>query len=113
MSSHLCGIYARNIVLVGTVGTALPVSLVSGYPGALMRKAIDRSFLTRLLQTTALSLALITASAAVVRAEIVIVQGDDGVNGADGVNPGDPGLPGGDGESVTANAGSSPIPSPE
>ena len=75
-----------------------------------MRKAIDRSFLTRLFLTTALSLALITASAAGVRAEIVIVQGDDGVNGADGVNPGDPGLPGGDGESVTANAGRAPFP---
>ena len=45
---------------------------------------LDRSFLTRLLRTTALSLALVMASAAGVRAEIVIV-GDNGANGADGV----------------------------
>ena len=49
-----------------------------------MRKAIDRSFLTRLLQTTALSLALMTASAAGVHAETVIVQGADGANGGPG-----------------------------
>ena len=71
-----------------------------------MRKAIDRTFLTPLLLTTALSLAFMMASAAGVRAEIVTVQGDDGAAGADGVNPGDPGMPGGDGELVTANAGS-------
>ena len=51
-----------------------------------MRKAIDRSFLTRLLRTTALSLALMTASAAGVHAETVIVQGADGANGADNTN---------------------------
>ena len=62
--------------------------------------------LTRLLQTSALSLALLTASAAGVRAKIVTVQGADGLNGANGVNPGDPGLPGTDGESVAADAGS-------
>jgi hypothetical protein len=48
----------------------------------------------RLLQTTGLSLALMTASAAGVRAEDVTVQGANGVGGADGVNPGDPGQPG-------------------
>jgi hypothetical protein len=48
-----------------------------------LRKAsgIDRSFSTRLLQTTGLALVLITASAAGVHAEIVIVQGDDGAAG--------------------------------
>ena len=45
-----------------------------------MGKAIDHSFLTRLLRTTALSLALMTASAAGVRAECV---GANGANGAD------------------------------
>jgi len=71
-----------------------------------MRKAMDRSFLSRLLLTTALSLPLMTASGAGVHADIVTVQGADGANGADGVNPGDPGLPGDDGESVAADAGS-------
>jgi hypothetical protein len=68
-----------------------------------MRKATDRSFITRLLRNTALSLALMTATAAGVHAETMIVQGADGANGADGVNPGDPGLPGGDGESVSGS----------
>lgn len=71
-----------------------------------MRKAMDRSFLSRLLLTTALSLPLMTASGAGVHADIVTVQGADGANGADGVNAGDPGLPGDDGESVAADAGS-------
>jgi PEP-CTERM motif len=52
------------------------------------------SFLTRLLQTTGLSLALMMASAVGVRAEDVTVQGSPGVDGADGVNPGDLGQPG-------------------
>jgi PEP-CTERM motif len=65
-----------------------------------MRKATDRSFITRLLRNTALFLALMTASAAGVQAQEI---GADGANGADGVNPGDPGLPGGDGESVSGS----------
>jgi PEP-CTERM motif len=67
-----------------------------------LRKAsgIDRSFLTRLLQITGLSLALMTASAAGVHAQVI---GANGANGADGVNPGDSGLPGGDGESVAGS----------
>jgi hypothetical protein len=69
-------------------------------------KSIHRSNLARALMTGAASLAVMMASAADARAEIVAVQGDDGAAGADGVNFGDPGLPGGDGESVTANAGS-------
>ena len=52
-------------------------------------RLLHRSFLMRLLQTTGLSLALMTASAAGVRAEDVTVQGAPGVDGADGVNPGD------------------------
>ena len=59
----------------------------------------------RLLQTTGLSLALMTASAAGVHAEDVTVQGSPGANGASGVNPGDLGQPGSDGELVTAIAG--------
>ena len=59
------------------------------------------------------SLAVMMMMPAGARAEIVTVQGDDGAAGADGVNPGDPGLPGGDGESVSANAGSAqPITAP-
>ncbi len=50
----------------------------------MMREAIDRSFLTRLLTIT-LSLAVITASAAGVRGETVTVQGADGATGASGV----------------------------
>jgi len=65
-------------------------------------RLFQRSFLTRLLQTTGLSLALITASAAGVRAEIVTVVGAGGASGADGANlpPGSglPGLPGPSGE---------------
>jgi hypothetical protein len=66
---------------------------------------LDCSSLTRLLQTTGLSLALMTASAAGVYADTVTVQGSNGPDGASGVNPGDPGLPGGDGGSAAANAG--------
>src|SRR5580692_5830597 len=76
-------------------------------------KSIHRSILTRALLTGAASLAFMMASAAGARADIVIVQGDDGAAGADGVNPGDNGMPGGDGESVSANAGSTqPITAP-
>ena len=62
---------------------------------------LDRSFLTRLLQITGLSLALMTASAAGVHAQCV---GADGAPGANGVNPGDSGQPGGAGGSVAADA---------
>ena len=67
---------------------------------------MDRSILARSLMAVAASLAFMMMGAAGVRADIVIVQGDNGAAGADGVNPGDPGLPGGDGESVSADAGS-------
>jgi hypothetical protein len=78
-----------------------------------MAKTMDRSILARSLMTGAASLALMMASAAGARADIVTVQGDDGAAGADGVFSGDPGLPGGDGESVAADAGSSqPITAP-
>ena len=70
----------------------------------LSSRLLQRSFLMRLLQNTALSLALMTASVAAVRAEDVTVQGSPGAYGASAVNPGDLGQPGGDGESVTANA---------
>lgn len=62
-----------------------------------MWKAIDGSLLTQILQTTALSLVVITASAAGVRGEIVTVLGADGATGANGVDPGDVGGPGGAG----------------
>ena len=76
-------------------------------------KSIHRSILTRALMTGVASLAFVMVSAGGVRAEIVTVQGDDGAAGADGVNPGDPGMPGGDGESVSASAGSTqPITAP-
>jgi hypothetical protein len=72
-------------------------------------KSIHRSILTRALMTGVASLAVMMASAAGARAEIVTVQGDDGAAGADGDN----GMPGGDGESVSANAGSAqPITAP-
>ena len=69
-------------------------------------RLLHRSFLMRLLQTTGLSLALMTASAAGVHAEDVTVQGSAGVDGTDGVNPDDPGQPGGDAGGATASAGS-------
>ena len=76
-------------------------------------KSIHRSILTRALMTGVASLAFVMVSAGGVRAEIVTVQGDDGAAGANGVNPGDNGMPGGDGESVSANAGSAqPITAP-
>jgi hypothetical protein len=62
------------------------------------------SFLMRLLQTTGLSLALMTASAAGVRADDVVVQGAPGADGADGVNPDDFGGEGGGGGPATASA---------
>ena len=71
------------------------------------RRLLQRSFLTRLLQTTGLSLALMTADAAGVYAESVTVQGKDGTSGIG------PNFVAGDGESVTASAGSAqPITSP-
>jgi hypothetical protein len=48
----------------------------------LMRKVIDRSFLSRLLQTTGPSLTSMKAGAAGARAEIVIARGFDGAAGA-------------------------------
>ena len=69
-------------------------------------RLFQRSILMRLLQTTGLSVALMTASAAGVRAEDVTVQGAPGMNGADGVNPGDLGQPGGAGRDATTSAGS-------
>ena len=64
------------------------------------------SFSMRLLQTTGLFLALLTASTAAVHAEGVTVQGAPGANGADGVNPGDAGGEGGTGGDATATANS-------
>ncbi len=76
-------------------------------------KSIHHPILTRVLMTGVASLALLMISAGGVRAEIVTVQGDDGLAGANGVNPGDNGMPGGDGESVSATAGSTqPITAP-
>ena len=76
-------------------------------------KSIHCSILTRALMTGVASLAFVMISAGGVRAEIVTVQGDDGPTGEDGVNPGDPGMLGGDGEPVSANAGSAqPITAP-
>jgi hypothetical protein len=69
-------------------------------------RRLRRSSLTRLLQTTGLSLALVTASAAGVHAEDVTVQGANGANGENGVNPGDDGQSGGGGGAAVANAGS-------
>ena len=68
-------------------------------------RLLQRSFLMRLLQTTGLSWALMTASVAGVHADTVTVQGSNGPDGASGVNPGDLGQPGGDGGSAAANAG--------
>ena len=64
-------------------------------------------FVRHLLLSTALPLALMTAGAVGVRAEVVTVVGVNGANGADGVSPpGDPnGQPGGDGEAAHADAG--------
>lgn len=69
-------------------------------------RSIHRSILTRALMTGAASLAVMMASAAGARAEIVTVQGEDGFPGADGANPNSPGQPGGDGELVVAIGGS-------
>ena len=51
-----------------------------------MREAIDRSFLARLLRSSALFLALMTACGAGVHAQVI---GAEGANGAAGANPGD------------------------
>jgi hypothetical protein len=68
--------------------------------------SFSHSILARSLMTGVATLALVVVAPAAVRAETVIVLGDDGAAGADGVNSGDPGMPGDDGESVAANAGS-------
>ena len=65
-------------------------------------KSIHRSILTRALMTVVASLAFVMVSAGGVRAEIVTAQGADGANAVDG----DPDVPAGEGESVTATAGS-------
>jgi hypothetical protein len=65
-------------------------------------KSIHRSILTRALMTSAASLAFIMMNAAGVRAESVSVLGANGANAVDG----DPDVPAGEGESVTATAGS-------
>src|ERR1700733_3377248 len=81
--------------------------------GIAAMKSIHRSILTRALMTGVASLAFVMVSAGGVRAEIVTVQGDDGAVGANGANPGDNGLRGGEGESVSADAGSAlPITAP-
>jgi hypothetical protein len=67
-----------------------------------LKSCLQRSFLTRLLQTTGLSLALMTASAIGVHAESVTIQGANGANGADGVNLGDNGEGGAPGGRATA-----------
>ena len=72
-----------------------------------LKSCLQRLFLTRLLQATGLSLALMMASAVGVHAENVTVQGKDGTSGIG------PDFMPGDGESVTASAGSAhPITSP-
>ena len=74
-------------------------------------RAIERSFLTGLLITSALPLAVVLAGAPKVSAETIIVPtvpgSLDGANGADGASPpGDPnGQPGGDGLPANADAG--------
>ena len=81
--------------------------------GIAVMNSVHRSILTRALMTGVASLAFVMVSPGGVRAEIVTVQGDDGPAGANGVNPGDNGMPGDDGESVSANAGSTqPITAP-
>ena len=74
--------------------------------GRATMKSYSRSILARSLMAGAASLAFVATAPGVGRAETVTVQGDAGAAGADGVNPGDYGMPGGDGESVSANAGS-------
>ena len=74
---------------------------------------LDCSSLTRLLQTTGLSLALMTASAAGVYADTVTVQGVNSASGSDNFDPGGYAGSGIDGGPATANAGSlNPITDP-
>ena len=74
-------------------------------------RAIERSFLTGLLITSALPLAVVWAGAPKVSAETIIVPIMpgflDGANGSDGLSPpGDPnGQPGVDGSPANADAG--------
>src|ERR1700733_7208220 len=67
--------------------------------GGAAMNSIYRSILARSLMTGVASLAFTMMGTAGVRAETVIVQGDDGAAG-------DPGQPGGNGEPVAADAGS-------
>jgi PEP-CTERM motif len=69
--------------------------------GSAAMNSIHRSIFARALMTGAASLVLMFGTAGV-RAEIVTAQGADGANAVDG----DPDVPAGEGESVTASAGS-------
>jgi hypothetical protein len=81
--------------------------------GAAM-KSSHRSILTRALMTGVASLAFVMVSAGGVRADIVTVQGANGAAGSDASNTGNDAQSGGDGESVSANAGSTqPITAPQ
>lgn len=68
-----------------------------------------RSLSTRMLATVALPLALLSAGAARVHAETVVVPqvagSSDGANGAGGVPPDNNGQPGDPGQSANADAG--------
>ena len=78
-----------------------------------LKSCLQRSFLTRLLQSTGLSLALMMASAIGVHAEDVTVQGAPGANGFDNYAPGANAGSGEAGGSVAASAGGLyPITSP-
>jgi hypothetical protein len=82
--------------------------------GGAAMKSIHCSILTRLLMTGVSSLAFVMVSAGGVRADIVTVQGANGAAGSDASNTGNDAQSGGDGESVSANAGSTqPITAPQ
>jgi hypothetical protein len=108
---HANVILAANFVLAMFIlesQLTLCESLRAASPagGIAAMNSIHRSILVRSLMTGAASLAFVVMAPAWVRAETVLVQGDDGANGMDGVPPDGAGQPGGDGESVNASAGS-------
>jgi hypothetical protein len=93
ISVLLCSYRKRMLTFIPAIGL-----VGTRRRGEAAMNSFSRSILAPSLMTGAASLAFVMLGATGVRAEIVTVQGDDGMSGPDGVNPGDDGMPGVDGE---------------
>ncbi len=91
-----CPRYARRLARNHWEGPMLHSKLAKF---VILANTFDRSFLRRLLVTTALPLALTIGGAGVATAAVVTVVGADGANGVGG-----PGLPGGDASAIAVTS---------